>query len=126
MLALGADSGAGVGRSGHDRSGGGVAVAAAEMACAGGLGVTISLDAVPAEGACGEAALLFGESPGRFIVEVRPDNYDAFMRIVKDCPLGELGRVTDTGRIVVTVRRGTVIDLPAADAKAAWQGTFHW
>ena len=126
MRALQSAIGAGVVRSCHDLSEGGLAVAAAEMAFAGGLGVTICLEAVPAEGACPEPALLFGESPGRFVVEVQPDNYDAFMRIVKDCPLGELGRVTDAGRIVVTARRGTVIDLPAADAKAAWQGTFDW
>ena len=126
MRALQAAITAGTVRSCHDLSEGGLAVAAAEMAFAGGLGVDISLESVPADGACGEAALLFAESAGRFLVEVEPDNYDAFMRIIKDCPLGELGRVTDTGRIVIQGRRGPAIDLPIADAKAAWQRTFDW
>jgi len=71
------------------------------------------------------AAMLFGESAGRFLVEVTPDNYDAFLRIVKDCPFGELGRVTDSGRVVI--QNGAtkpVINLPIGEAKAAWQSTF--
>ena len=133
---------AGAVRSCHDLSEGGLAVAAAEMAFAGGLGVDVNVAALPtgaagaspvggasvtvggASGAVGDVAALFNESAGRFLVEVAADRYDAFMRLVKDCPFGELGRVTDTGRIVLR-RNGTILtDVSLADAKAAWQGTF--
>ncbi len=77
-------------RSCHDLSEGGLAVAAAEMAFAGGLGVELNLASMATE-ATGSgvpaAALLFGESAGRFLVEVAPDNYDAFCRQIKDLPL---------------------------------------
>ena len=113
-------------RSSHDLSEGGLAVAAAEMAFAGGLGVELDLAAVPAEGELTDAARLFAESAGRFLVEVAPDEYDAFLRIVKDCPFGEIGRVTDSGRIVIASGARALIDVSAQDAKAAWKGTFDW
>ena len=90
------------------------------------MGVELDLAAVPIESDMSEAAKLFAESAGRFLVEVTPTNYDAFLRIVKDCPLGELGRVTDTGRIVARNESQTLIDLAIEDAKAAWQRTFAW
>ena len=114
-------------RSCHDLSEGGLAVAAAETAFAGGLGVELDLAAAVTESGCGDAALLFAESAGRFLVEVAPDRYDAFLRIVKDCPVGEIGRVTDTGRIVARgAGRRAVLDVAIAEAKAAWRKTFAW
>ena len=128
MEALGAAIAAGTVRACHDLSEGGLAVAAGELAFAGGLGVELDTAAVPTgDGAEPEpAAVLFGEYAGRFLVEVSPENYDAFMRIVKDCPVGEIGKVTDSGRVVIKGPSGNLIDVPAADAKAAWQGTFDW
>jgi phosphoribosylformylglycinamidine synthase len=126
MRALQSAIEAGAVRSCHDLSEGGLAVAAVEMAFAGGLGVDLDLAAVPTVSGIGEAAKLFAESAGRFLVEVAPDKYDAFLRIVKDCPFAELGKVTDTGRAVLRGAGGAVVDLPIADAKAAWQRTFDW
>ncbi|MBL7132521.1 MAG: phosphoribosylformylglycinamidine synthase subunit PurL [Phycisphaerae bacterium] len=126
MLALQQAIEAGVVRCCHDLSEGGLAVAAAETAFAGGLGLELDLAAVPTGPSANEQTLLFAEDAGRFLVEVTPDNYDAFMRIVKDRPAGELGRVTDTGRIVINSDGRGLIDLPIADAKAAWQKTFDW
>jgi hypothetical protein len=40
--------------------------------------------------------------------------------------VGEIGKVTDTGRVVIKGQGGNVIDLPAEQAKAAWQKTFDW
>jgi phosphoribosylformylglycinamidine synthase subunit PurSL len=118
---------AGVVRSCHDLSEGGLAVAAAEMAFAGGLGVELDIAAVPTgDATVAPAALLFAEYAGRFLVEVTPDNHDAFLRLVQDCPVGELGAVTDSGRVVINAGGKTLIDVPNADAKAAWQGTFDW
>ena len=135
MLALSSAIAAGAVRSCHDLSEGGLAVAAAEMSIAGALGVELNLAAVPtdlrgASAAAGtygisEAALLFAESAGRFLVEVAPDNHDKFLRLVKDCPFGELGRVNESGRIVITGTSGSVIDQTIESAAAAWKGTFR-
>jgi len=117
---------AGLVRACHDLSEGGLAVAAAEMAFSGGVGVELDLAAVLAEGDVPEAALLFAENAGRFLVEVAPDKRDAFLKIVRDVPFGEVGRVTGTGRMVVNHAGRAVIDVSGADAKAAWQRTFDW
>jgi len=126
MLAMQSAISAGLVRACHDLSEGGLAVAAAEMAFAGGLGVEIDLPAVPTDGDVSTPALLFAENAGRFLVEVAPDKRDAFMAMVKDVPFAEVGRVTDTGRIVAADGNATLIDVPIDEAKAAWQGTFDW
>ncbi|MCD6304001.1 MAG: phosphoribosylformylglycinamidine synthase, partial [Planctomycetes bacterium] len=126
MKALQAAIEAGTVRSCHDLAEGGLAVAAAEMAFAGGTGIELDVSAVPADGDVSRAERLFSESAGRFLVEVRPDDYDRFLRIVKDVPVGELGKVTDTKRIVMRSGPAGLIDLPIDRAKAAWRGTFDW
>jgi len=117
---------AGAVRSCHDLSEGGLAVAAAEMAFAGAVGVALDLSACPAGNGVPTPALLFAEDAGRFLVEVAPDQYDAFLRIVQDCPVGQVGRVTDTGRVVIAADGADVVDVSIAEAKAAWQKTFAW
>ncbi|HUS90721.1 MAG TPA: phosphoribosylformylglycinamidine synthase subunit PurL [Phycisphaerae bacterium] len=126
MRALQAAIESGTVRSCHDLSEGGLAVGAAEMAFAGGLGVDLDLAALPTNGSIPDAARLFAESAGRFLVEVAPAHYDAFLRLVKDCPFAELGKVTDSARIVLRNGAKPLIDLPLADAKSAWQKTFDW
>jgi len=113
-------------RSCHDLSEGGLAVTAAEMAFSGGMGVELELEAMAGDATANEQALLFAEDAGRFLVEITPENYDAFLRVTKDLPVGQIGRITDTGRIVIKGARSTLIDLPIEDAKTAWQGTFDW
>ena len=60
----------------HDLSEGGLAVAAAEMAFGGGLGMTLDLARVPAtpapDGWDADAYRLFSESCTRFLVEIAP------------------------------------------------------
>ncbi|MFA6134743.1 MAG: phosphoribosylformylglycinamidine synthase subunit PurL [Phycisphaerae bacterium] len=134
MAALGQAIAQGLVRACHDLSEGGLAVAAAEMAFAGGRGIDLDLAAAPvdlrgasaARGNLGvsEQALLFGESAGRFLVEVNGANYDKFLRLVKDLPCGEIGTVTDDGRLSIHSGGRCVIDLPIQAAKDAWQGTF--
>ncbi len=114
---------AGLVRACHDLSEGGLAVAATEMAFAGGLGVELDISrgtGVP------PVAKLFAENAGRFLVEVVPENREAFMEITKDIPCGEIGKITDTGRVVIKENAGTIIDVTIADTKQAWQGTFDW
>jgi len=126
MLALQQAIEGGAVRSCHDLSEGGLAVAAAEMAFSGGMGVELNVEAMASDPSTNEQALLLAEDAGRFLVEVAPENYDAFLRITKDLPVGQIGRVTDTGRIVIKGAQSTLIDIPIEDAKTAWQKTFDW
>ncbi|MBN1943861.1 MAG: phosphoribosylformylglycinamidine synthase subunit PurS [Phycisphaerae bacterium] len=120
---------AGLVRGCHDLSEGGLAVAAAESAFAGGLGVEISLANVPTaaefpgdDTPAGRVAKLFGESAGRFLVEIEPEKAATFEKLFAGLACAQMGKVTDTGRIVID----KFIDLEINDAKAAWQGTFDW
>ena len=82
-------------RSCHDLSEGGLAVALAEMAIAGGLGANVSLARVPREDdAASDLVLLFSESPTRFLLEVSPECLDELSGVFSGLPLGQLGVVT--------------------------------
>jgi phosphoribosylformylglycinamidine synthase len=129
MRALQAAIQAGLVRACHDLSEGGLAVAAAEMAFSGGLGIELDVEAVPMVRSAATlpvAALLFAEHAGRFLVEVAPESYDPFMRTVRSCPVGELGRVTASGRVTVRAAGRAVIDVDIRAAKDAWRKTFDW
>jgi len=103
-------------RACHDCSEGGLAVAAAEMALAGGLGLSINLDAVPAD-AAHPLITLFSESSGRWLVEVEPAQAAAFEESLRGCPAAEIGQVT-----AEPVLRAGAIELPVAQLEAAWRG----
>ena len=128
MQALQAAIAAGSVRACHDLSEGGLAVAAAEMALAGDVGLELNVSGLPVpmhEPGPSLAGLLFGESAGRFLVEVTPEKYDAFLRIVKDCPFGEIGRVSDSKRLTIKAGNKTVLDVSVQQALEAWRGTFR-
>jgi phosphoribosylformylglycinamidine synthase subunit PurL len=70
----------------HDLSDGGLAVALAEMAMAGGIGATI-------EGSGSETAFFFGEDQGRYVVTTAPDEAAAIAGDAKrlDVPILMIG-----------------------------------
>ena len=119
---------AGLVRACHDPSEGGLAVALAEMAMAGGLGVVASLDTVPQDAATTHpAALLFSESPTRFVLEVRPEALAEVLVLFDGLPLGRVGEVVAEPRLVVAAHAGRpLIDAPLSDLKAAWQAPLAW
>jgi phosphoribosylformylglycinamidine synthase len=112
----------------HDCSEGGLAVALAEMAFAGGLGIEADLRGLPKASDCVRTdAQLFSESNSRYIVEVEPDNYDAFVKMMLDLPFGQIGKVTEENKLVVEAEDGrTVIESDLNALKAAWQKPFDW
>ena len=78
----------------HDLSEGGLAVAAAEMAIGGGLGLALDLRSIPAvEPGLPDATRLYAESPTRFLVEVAPEEEAAFMHRMGRAPYARIGRV---------------------------------
>ncbi len=109
-------------RACHDLSEGGLAVAAAEMCIAGRLGMTLRSHRMPVAGEVGVIALLFGETNGRFLVEVRPDQVAALRQTVGDCPVAEVGVVEGNALRVLGDSGDALIDLSVADLTAAWQG----
>jgi phosphoribosylformylglycinamidine synthase len=110
-------------RSCHDLSEGGLAVAAAEMAFAGGLGAHISLAGIADN--LDDAVVLFSESNSRFLAEVPEDLAAAFEGCFASTVVTPIGQVTDTDRLVVETKSAvTLIDSSLKSLKQAWQGTF--
>jgi phosphoribosylformylglycinamidine synthase len=121
-------------RACHDLSEGGLAVAAAEMAFAGGLGARIYLSQVPhrfdlsvlkQQSANVNALLLFSESNTRFLCEVPPDLVLHFEQLMGDVPHAAIGDVTGNAWLQVVDFHPEcpdhVIDLDLATLKEAWQ-----
>jgi len=114
-------------RSCHDLSEGGLAVALAEMALAGGLGVDASTLRVCSDsGRSHPAWILFSESPTRFLLEVRPDAVAAIRTLFEGLPIAEIGAVTEVPRLIVRDAESTLIDAPLSDLKEAWQAPLRW
>ncbi|MBN1255320.1 MAG: phosphoribosylformylglycinamidine synthase subunit PurL [Deltaproteobacteria bacterium] len=106
----------------HDCSDGGMGVALAESAFAGGFGMEVDLRNVPAEGIVRDDYLLFSESQSRFVVTVNPAKKDAFLAIMKGITLGEIGRVPKGKAFIVTGLKGKkVIQGDIYKLKVAWQ-----
>jgi phosphoribosylformylglycinamidine synthase len=112
----------------HDCSEGGLAVALAEMAFAGGLGVEAGLRSLPKSKDCSRTdAQLFSESNSRYLVEVTPKNFDAFAKRMLNLPFGQIGIVTETPRLVIKDEDGrSVVNAEIDVLKQAWQKTFDW
>jgi phosphoribosylformylglycinamidine synthase len=119
---------AGVVRACHDLSEGGLAVAAAEMAFAGGFGAKISLNQVLHDGEMSPAALLFSESNTRFLCEVPPYRAHAFEALLDGIPHAKIGEVNDSGRLqIVAGDSGEIlVDADLKTLKEAWQKPLRW
>lgn len=124
---------AGLVRACHDLSEGGLAVAAAEMAFAGGLGARIELGDVPADIAEADASqrdlwLLFSESNTRFLCEVPPGAAADFEARLAGLPHACIGKTMETDRLEVFSAAGAadLIDLPLGELKAAWKQPLAW
>ena len=110
-------------RSCHDCSEGGIGVAAAEMAFAGGYGMSLKLNDIPTgDEIDADDYLLFSESNSRFIVEVASQHRDAFENHMEGVPIGCLGIVTDTPEFVIKGKAGHTIIKTSIDVlKSEWQ-----
>ncbi|MFM9024895.1 MAG: phosphoribosylformylglycinamidine synthase subunit PurL, partial [Planctomycetaceae bacterium] len=122
--AVAAANAAGLVRSCHDVSDGGIAVAVAEMAIAGGLGATLDLGAVPFAGnavpAAQDLAVAFAETPGRFVCAVAPDDAGAFAALLADLPWAWIGEAVAEPVVEITGRGGTTERVALERLAAAW------
>jgi phosphoribosylformylglycinamidine synthase subunit PurSL len=112
----------------HDCSEGGLAVALAEMAFAGGLGIEADLRGLPKNKDCSQIdAQLFSESNSRYIVEVEPEKYDYVAKLMLGLPFGQIATVTDSKTLAIKDHRGKkVVNAEINSLKRAWQKTFAW
>jgi phosphoribosylformylglycinamidine synthase subunit PurSL len=157
-------------RSCHDMSEGGLAAAIAEMAFSGEVGARVFLGQIPNTleasdeskaqveawsksiqhetihplAATPDAAtvLLFSESNTRFLVEVEPDNAQAFRDALGDVPVNLIGETVDTGKLEVVgipapasgtagdqdpeITAPLLIQAELATLKKAWQDPLDW
>ena len=93
-------------RSCHDLSEGGLAVAAAEMAFAGGFGMKLDPTRLPEALELSTPSLLFSESNTRFLIEVAPDKIEALQDCFNELPLVEIGEVISSRQFTVKGNRG--------------------
>jgi len=113
----------------HDLSEGGLAVAAAEMAFAGGFGAELQLDRTPrSSGELSDAVLLFSESNTRFLCEVSPAQAETFEAELKEVPHALVGNVVPEPQLRLFASTGKIerINATIGDLKAAWQRPLGW
>jgi len=128
MESLSAATRKGLVRACHDCSEGGIGVAVAEMAFAGGLGASINLKEVPlGESIDRDDFILFSESNSRFIIEVAPDKKDAFEKEMAGMPFALIGRVIKEPELDVYGQKGnSVVSISINELKEAWQKPLRW
>jgi len=109
----------------HDLSEGGLGVAAAEMAFAGGYGMELSLQKVPAKNVRRNDFILFSESNSRFLVEVSQEAREEFEVLMKGKVCFDIGRVTKLPRLCIYgLNNEVVVEASLKDLLTSWKRTF--
>jgi phosphoribosylformylglycinamidine synthase II len=120
---LGTAASAGILRSAHDCSDGGLAVTLAECAFdTGGIGCDVNIPGVPGHAvASTDIATLFGESASRVVVSAHGSDTSALLRMAADTgvPAKLIGR-TGGGRIAIRVDDRAVLDVSVDEAEQLW------
>jgi phosphoribosylformylglycinamidine synthase len=129
FIALSKAAEKGLVKSIHDCSDGGLAVALAEMAFSGGLGMDVFLTEVPYIKSAGikNETILFSESNSRFVVEVEKAKQKDFQKQLKGQAFGLVGCLTDKTDFKVYGLDGKVcVDVDIAKLKEAWKQPLKW
>ncbi len=110
-------------RSCHDCSEGGLGVALAEMAFAGGLGLRVDLRKVPGASSFErDDLLLFSESPSRLLVEVRPEDRGRFEALFAGTSYACVGQVGEDPLLAICGLDGWErVHEPLLKLKNSWQ-----
>jgi phosphoribosylformylglycinamidine synthase subunit PurL len=120
---------AGLLKSAHDCSDGGLAVALAESCFSSlnreAIGADVSLTS-PASSLQPPASLLFGESPSRIIISFGESARAEIERIAEaaNCPMTILGRV-GSHRLRIKCDGEEAVNLPVADFERAWRSSLQ-
>lgn len=120
--ALSGAIGAGIVASCHDCSDGGLGVALAETAFAGGFGMSVDLAGVPSQGIERNDYLLFSESQSRFVVTIAPGEKGKFEAMLSGNAFAAIGEVlAEPVFIVKGIKGGKIMEEDVHDLKEAWQ-----
>lgn len=130
FMALSKATDKGLVQSMHDCSDGGLAVALAEMAFSGGLGMELFISQVPfAETICQNDTILFSESNSRFVVEVEKKNQKVFEKILesKSVSFGLAGCLTQKPDFKIFGLDGKVcLEADISALKESWRAPLKW
>jgi phosphoribosylformylglycinamidine synthase len=115
---------AGLARSAHDCSDGGLLTAISEMLIASangsaGLGADLDLAMVHADA----TAAAFAESPSRYVLEVAPADLVKIEPLLSGLPWRRIGRLSDSGRLTWP---GAGLDVPVGELARAWLSPLDW
>jgi len=111
--------------SAHGVYRGGLGVHLSLIAMGGNLGLDIKLEDVARDAPDRNDAVLFSESPGRFVVTVDPVNRRAFEDLFSGLPCACIGTVTESPDVVISGLNGqTLVSLPVSELKTAWKRPF--
>jgi len=105
----------------HDISDGGLAVAAAEMAIASGLGLIVGAELFLTEAA-------FAEAPGRYLVEL-PDpaaSAELSAHFAGVAEVVDVGLTQHLKKLTVTTAKERVLEIGLEELTQAWRGTLDW
>ncbi|RLI22823.1 phosphoribosylformylglycinamidine synthase subunit PurL [Candidatus Bathyarchaeota archaeon] len=109
----------------HDLSEGGLGVAAAEMAFAGGYGMKLDLRRVPRENLSRNDFVLFSESNSRFLVEVSEKAREEFEKLMESRVYAAIGEVATVPRLIIRGLKGEiVVDALLSDLLQNWKQTL--
>jgi phosphoribosylformylglycinamidine synthase len=118
---------AGLVASCHDCSDGGLGVALAETAFAGGLGMHVDLKDVPYRGKKRNDYIMFSETASRFVVTIHPGNQRRFEKAMTGNVFAEIGFVSADGWFEVTGINGRLIVKDKINQlKEAWQKPLNF
>jgi phosphoribosylformylglycinamidine synthase len=100
---------------------GGLATSLFLMARASGMGVGVSLTMAPVAPGTTWEGLLYGETPGRFLLACRPERMDRLRRQLGGAPHAVIGSFTASPRLKVSLGDASLIDAPVDDLTRAWK-----
>ncbi|BCR04864.1 phosphoribosylformylglycinamidine synthase subunit PurL [Desulfuromonas versatilis] len=110
----------------HDLSDGGLAVALAEKAFAGGFGIRAELGKVKTDGALREDKILFSESQSRLLVTVRPEKRAGFEALFAGRDAALIGEVTEAPVVEILGTQGQkLVSADINQLKEAWQAPLR-
>jgi phosphoribosylformylglycinamidine synthase len=106
----------------HTPTKGGLGVALAKSAFAGGYGLEVALNKVPSSGVRRNDIILFSESNSRFIVTIPRNRKEEFEAVMQGVPFAEIGRVIDEPRLAVKgLDGGDIINSNIHHLKNMWK-----
>jgi phosphoribosylformylglycinamidine synthase len=101
----------------QDMGAAGLTSSSVEMAGKGGVGIELTLDDVPQrETGMSAYEMMLSESQERMLLVIRPERSEAARAIIEkwDLDYAIIGKITDTGRIIITHKGVVEADIPLA------------